>query len=53
MVKKRVNFNLEENVHHQLKQIALDNKTTVTDLLTKWIVEAIEKETNQTTLEME
>ena len=53
MTTKRVNFDLEEDLHFQLKQLALDKRTTVKDLLTSWIIEAIEKETNQAKLEIE
>ena len=53
MAKTRVNFNIDEDLHFQLKQLALDKRTTVTDLLTSWIIEAIEKETNQAKLEIE
>ena len=53
MTKKRVNFDLEEDLHFQLKQLALNKRTTVTDLLTEWIIKEIEKETNQAMLEIE
>ena len=53
MVKKRVVFNLDEDVKQRVKQLALDKKTTATALYTKWIMEALEKETNQTRLEVE
>ena len=47
LVKKRVNFNLDEDIYFQVKQLALDKKTTATALYTKWIKEAIERETGQ------
>jgi len=53
LVKKRVNFNLDEDVYLQVKQLALDKKTTATALYTKWIMEAIEKETGQTRFDVE
>lgn len=53
LVKKRVNFNLDEDVHLQVKQLALDKKTTATALYTKWILEAIEKETGQKRFDVE
>lgn len=51
--KTKVNFNLDTDVYYQVKRLALDKRTTVTDLFTKWITEALEKETNQTKLEIE
>ena len=53
MAKTKVNFNLDEDLYFQLKQLALNERTTVTALLTKWIIEAVEKETNQTKLDVE
>lgn len=41
--KKRVNFNLDEDVHIRVKQVALDNRTTATELFTKWTLEGLEK----------
>lgn len=51
MVKKRVNFNLEEDVSFQVKKIALYKRTTATELYTKWILEGIKREKNQTNLD--
>ena len=53
MAKTKVNFNLDEDLYFELKQLALNERTTVTALLTKWIVEAVEKETNQSKLDVE
>ena len=44
---------LDEDLYYQVKQLALDKKTTATALYTKWIMDAIEKETNQTRLNVE
>lgn len=37
MAKKQVCFNLEETIIKQVKQLALDNNTTATELYTNWI----------------
>ena len=50
MATKRVNFNLDEDIYIELKHLALDKRTTVTDLLTDLIIKEIKKETNQTKL---
>lgn len=42
--KKRVNFNLDEDIHIRVKHLALDKKTTATELFTKWILKGLEKE---------
>lgn len=47
MVKKRINFFIDEDVHLQVKQLALDKKTTATALYTEWIKNGLDKETNQ------
>lgn len=52
MAKKRVVFNLDEDIKQRVKQLALDKNTTATALYTKWIVDALEKETNQTRLDI-
>lgn len=41
--KTRVNFNLDEDIHRRVKQVALDNGTTATKLYTKWTLEGLEK----------
>lgn len=44
MVKKKITFNLEENIIKKVKQMALDKDTTATELYTKWIIKGIENE---------
>jgi len=44
MVKKRVSFDLEENIKKQVKVLASVKGTTATKLYTNWILEGIEKE---------
>ena len=44
----RVNFDIDEDIHFQAKEIALKRKKTIKELYTKWILDGIEKETNQT-----
>ena len=51
MVKKRVSFDIEEDIKLQVKQLALDKKTTATELYTKFIVEGLKRETEQTRLD--
>ena len=51
--KIKVNFNLDKDVHLQVKQLALDKKTTATALYTKWTLEGIKRETGQTRFEIE
>lgn len=38
---KKVSFNLDENLVLQLKQKALDERTTQTELITKWIIKGL------------
>ena len=47
----RVNFNLDEDIHFQVKQLALNKHTTATELYRKWISDGMKKETEQTTLD--
>ena len=49
----RINFELDKDIHLQAKELALKKETTIKDLYTKWIVDGIEKETNQTRLNVE
>jgi predicted transcriptional regulator len=51
MAKKKISFNIDEDVHYKVKELALKNRTTVTEIYTKWIKESLEKETNQTRLD--
>ncbi len=54
MVEKiRVNFNIDKDVHLQVKKLALEKNTTATALYTKWTLEAIEKETGQARFDVE
>jgi len=41
---KKASFNLDEEIYYQIKQIALDERITMTKLLTKWTMEGLEKE---------
>lgn len=43
MTEKRVSFNLDTDLALQLKQRALDERTTQKELLTRWIKENLEK----------
>lgn len=51
MVKKRVSFDIEEDIKLQVKQLALDKKTTATELYTKFIVDGLKRETEQARLD--
>ena len=41
----RVNFNLDKDVHFQVRKMALEKRTTATELYTKWTLDGIKKET--------
>lgn len=43
-ITKKVTFNMDENIHKRVKQLALDKGCTATDLFNEWVVEALEKE---------
>ena len=47
----RINFELDKDIHLQAKEIALKNEKTIKELYTQWIVDGIEKETNQTKID--
>ena len=51
MAKKKISFNIDGDIHFKVKELALKNRITITELYTKWIKESLEKETNQTRLE--
>ena len=51
MAMKKISFNLDEDVHFKVKEIALKNRTTATEIYTNWIMEGLKKETEQSTLD--
>lgn len=51
MAMKKVSFNLDEDLHFKAKELALKQRTTVTEIYTKWIKEGLKKETEQWTLD--
>ena len=51
MAMKKISFNLDEDIHFKVKEIALKNRTTATEIYTNWIKEGLEKETKQTRFE--
>lgn len=51
MAMKKVCFNLDEDLHFKAKELALKQRTTVTEIYTKWIKEGLKKETEQSTLD--
>mgnify|MGYP002524431020 CR=1 FL=1 len=51
MAKKQVTFNLEESIIKQVKQLALDNETTATEIYTNSILEYLQRVNNQSTLD--
>ena len=51
MAMKKISFNLDEDIHFKVKDIALKNRTTATEIYTNWIKEGLEKETKQTRFE--
>ena len=44
----RVNLNLDKDVHFQVRKMALEKRTTATELYRKWTLDGIKKETEQT-----
>ena len=53
MKKARVDFLLDESVKKRIKDLENENDTTATALYTKWIMQGLERETNQTQLDVE
>lgn len=51
--KVKINFNIDESIHYQVKRLALDKKTTATALYTEWIKKGLEDETGQQKLDVE
>ena len=51
MAKKQVTFNLEENIIKRVKQLALDNDTTATEIYTISITEYLQRVDKQSTLD--
>lgn len=41
---KKVTFNLDEDTYYQIKQLALDKRTTATKFLVKWTVAGLKQE---------
>ena len=50
MKKARVDFLLDVGVKQQIKDLAYEKNTTATALYTKWIMEGLKRETEQTSL---
>ena len=53
MKKARVDFLLDESVKKQIKDLAYEKDTTATALYTKWIMEGLQREIEQTRLNIE
>ena len=53
MKKARVDFLLDKGVKKQIKDLAYEKDTTATALYTKWIMEGLQRETEQTRLNIE
>ena len=51
MAMKKISFNLDEDTHFKVKELALKQRTTATEIYTKWIEEGSKKETEQSTLD--
>ena len=47
----KVTFNIDKDLKKQVKQIALDNDVTATELYLKWIKKGVRAETSQTTID--
>lgn len=46
----KVTFNIDKDLKKQVKQIALDNDVTATELYVKWIKKGVQAETKQSKL---
>ena len=46
MAMKKVSFNLDEDLHFKAKELALKQRTTVTEIYTKWITARLKKKLN-------
>lgn len=51
--KARVDFLLDKGVKQQIKDLAYKQDTTATALYTKWIMEGLQRELEQTRLDVE
>lgn len=47
MVDLNVNFKLDKSIHQEAKSLAIKKDMTIRELYTKWIVEGLERENNQ------
>lgn len=52
MATARITFNIDKDVKTRIQQLALDKETTLTDLCVEWIEKGLQKETNQTKLDV-
>ena len=50
-MKKKINLTIEENLHKEMKKIALNNDKYVSDLYEEIIIDFIRKSENQKTLD--
>lgn len=53
MAKARLTFNIDEDVKTRIQHLALDKKTTITELCVEWIEKGLENETGQQKLNVE
>ena len=44
MARKKVSFMLDEEIIYKIKERALKERTTQTELFNKWIIQGLEKE---------
>lgn len=48
---RQVNFRIDENVAKELKRVAFEKEMTQTELVSKYIVEGLKRESTQTKLD--
>ena len=49
--KKRINFNVDEELFYDIKKLVAEKKTTMTELFTEFAMQEIEKEKTQKKLD--
>lgn len=51
MVDLNVNFKLDKSIHNEAKALAIKKDMTIRELYTKWIMEGLRRDKNQTSLD--
>jgi len=45
--KKKISFNIDEDLHYEIKELSFKKRMTLTELYTKYIKEGLEREKGQ------